>query len=130
MVLVMLTATSLIVIGVMSCNQLLLGLNQNVSLVEGSDTYDYFETSYDYLNAGPPAYLVFKNVNYTNPDNLVQMNLIAAELATLNDTVLAPVYSWISPYNNFIDGSGVWSKVCGSEAASVLDFDSQMKQFV
>ena len=130
MVLVMLISVCLIVIGVMSCNKLQLGLNQNVSLVEGSDTYDYFETSYIYLNAGPPAYLVFKNVNYTNPENLVQMNLIASELATLNDTVLAPVYSWTSAYSNFIDGSGIWAKDCGSAAASVLDFDSQMKQFV
>lgn len=82
----------------MSCSQILLGLNQNVSLVENSDTYDYFETLYTYGDAGPPAYLVFKNVNYTNPDNLAAMNLIAAELATLNNTVLAPVYSWTSAY--------------------------------
>ena len=56
---------TLVVIGVFSCYKLLLGLNQNVSLVEGSDTYDYFETLYDYGQAGAPAYLVFKNVDYT-----------------------------------------------------------------
>jgi hypothetical protein len=54
----------------MSCAKLQLGLNQNVSLVENSDTYDYFETLYSYGDAGPPAYLVFKNVNYTEPENL------------------------------------------------------------
>lgn len=83
----------LVVIGWMSCKQILLGLNQNVSLVEGSDIYDYFETLYVYGDAGPPAYLVFKNINYTDPNNLPQMNLIAAELATLNNTVLPPIYS-------------------------------------
>ena len=57
-------------IGIFSCFKLLLGLNQNVSLVEFSDTYDYFETLYTYGEAGPPAYLVFKNVDYTNQDNL------------------------------------------------------------
>ena len=57
-------------IGVFSCFKLLLGLNGNVSLVEYSDTYDYFETLYDYGEAGPPAYLVFKNVDYTNQANL------------------------------------------------------------
>lgn len=66
--------------------------------MEGSDTYDYFETLYKYGDAGPPAYLVFKNVNYTNPDNINQMNIIAAELATLNNTVMPPVYSWTTAY--------------------------------
>ena len=69
-----------------------------MSLVENSDTYDYFETLYLYGEAGPPAYLVFKDVDYSNEDNLVQMNLIAAQMASLNDTVLAPVYSWVGVF--------------------------------
>ena len=92
------TTACLVIIGFMSCAKLQLGLNQNVSLVENSDTYDYFETLYSYGDAGPPAYLVFKNVNYTNSENIDQMNLIAAQLATLNNTVLPPVYSWTSAY--------------------------------
>jgi len=115
MILVGLITLCLVIIGCMSCTQILLGLNQNVSLVEGSDTYDYFETLYTYGDAGPPAYLIFKNVNYTNPENLVQMNLIAAELATLTDVVLAPVYSWTSAYQNFITEGGVWATACGSK---------------
>lgn len=58
MVIVGLISCCLITIGYMSCSQILLGLNQNVSLVENSDTYDYFETLYTYGDAGPPAYLV------------------------------------------------------------------------
>jgi len=129
-ILVVAIAGFLIVLGSMSCNKLVLGLNQNVSLVEGSDTFDYFETLFIYGDAGPPAYLVFKNVNYTNPENLDSMNLIASQLATLNDTVLAPVYSWTSAYQNFINPNGVWADVCGSKHASVLNFDEQMKLFV
>ena len=68
---VCLITVCLIIIGAMSCEKLVLGLNQNVSLVKDSDLYDYFETLYVYGEAGPPAYLVFKNVNYTNPENLV-----------------------------------------------------------
>lgn len=113
----------LVIIGGMSCNKIVLGLNQNVSLVAGSDLYDYFETLYVYGEAGPPAYLVFKNVNYTNPENLVQMNAIAAELATLNDTVMAPVYSWVGGFQNFINPTGVWADTCGSKQAAVLGFD-------
>ena len=110
--------------------KLVLGLNQNVSLVENSDIYDYFETLYIYGDAGPPAYLIFNNVNYTNPVNIPQMNLIAAELATLNDTVLAPVYSWTTSYSNFINPQGAWADACGSKQAAVLPFDDQMRMFV
>ena len=127
---VIVISVSLIVIGAMSCSKLVLGLNQNVSLVAGSDTYDYFETLYTYGEAGPPAYLVFKNVNYTNPDNLVAMNAIAAELATLNDTVMAPVYSWVGGFQNFITPTGVWADTCGSKQAAVLGFDEQMQMYV
>ena len=94
-----------------------------MSLVENSDTYDYFETLYLYGEAGAPAYIVFKDVDYTNEANLDTMNLIASEMATLNDTVLAPVYSWVGAFRNFIDPGNVWDKDCGSTAASVLGFD-------
>ena len=120
----------LVIIGGMSCDKLILGLNQNVSLVENSDTYDYFETLFLYGEAGPPAYVVFKDVDYTNDDNLRQMNLIASELATLNDTVLAPVYSWVGVFQNYIHAGNVWDDACGSTQASTLGFDQQMAQFV
>lgn len=58
------------------------------------------------------------------------MNNIASQLATLNQTVLPPVYSWTSAYENFINPNGVWADDCGSRQASVLNFDEQMKLFV
>jgi hypothetical protein len=60
-----LIAISLFIIAVFSCFKLKLGLNQNVSLVKDSDIYKYFDVLFDYGDAGPPAYLVFKNINYT-----------------------------------------------------------------
>ena len=60
----------LCIIGAFSTSKLMRGLNQNVSLVSGSALYDYFETLFEYGDAGPPAYVVFNNVNYTNPDNI------------------------------------------------------------
>lgn len=109
-------------IGGFSCVKLLRGLNQNVSLVEGSDIFDYFNALYDYGNAGPPGYVIFKNVNYSDPHNLEQMELIDAELAGLNDTIQSPIYSWVTPFKNFIAG-GVWSDACDSKLASILPFD-------
>lgn len=56
----------LVVTGVFSTFKLLRGLNQNVSLVSGSDIYDYFETLFEYGDAGPPGYVIFNNVDYSN----------------------------------------------------------------
>lgn len=41
-------AICLIVIGIQSCAKMKLGLNQSVSLIEGSDLFDYFDTLFDY----------------------------------------------------------------------------------
>jgi Niemann-Pick C1 protein len=112
----------LVIIGIFSSIKLLRGLNQNVSLVEGSDLFDYFNTLYDYGNAGPPGYVIFNNVNYSDPLNLEKMELINAELAGLNNTIQSPIYSWVTPFKNFIAG-GVWSDSCDSKLASILPFD-------
>lgn len=101
-----------------------------MSLVAGSDIYDYFETLYVYGDAGPPAYLVFNNVNYTIPENIVQMNLIAAELSTLNSSILPPIYSWTNSFSNYITPGATWSEACGSKQAALLPFDDQMRSFV
>lgn len=118
----------LVIVGAYSCVKLQRGLNQNVSFVSGSALFDYFDTLFDYGDAGPPAYVIFNNVNYTDPENLKQMELIDSELATLNDTIIAPIYSWVGPFNNFIS-TGVWTQDCGSDVASKLPFDEQMKLF-
>lgn len=77
----------LIIIGACSCTKLLRGLNQNISLVSGSDIFDYFETLYSYGNAGPPGYVVFNHVNYTDTDNINQLELIDSSLAALSNTI-------------------------------------------
>lgn len=88
----------LIIIGNMSTSKILRGLNQNISFVSDSALYDYFEALYTYGDAGPPAYVIFNNVNYTNPENLGNMSDISAELSQFNDTIIAPIYSWVGPF--------------------------------
>mmetsp|Transcript_19333 Transcript_19333/g.13993 ORF Transcript_19333/g.13993 Transcript_19333/m.13993 type:complete len:121 (+) Transcript_19333:607-969(+) len=107
-----------------------LGLNSSVSLVEGSDITHYFDTLFYIGEAGPPAYLVFNNINYTIQENLDYMSEIQIQLASLNDTVISPIYSWVSMYENYVDPSGVWASVCGSASVALLNFDDQMQQFV
>lgn len=130
-ILTMFITVCLIVVGAFSCVKLERGLNQNVSLVSGSDIFDYFNTLFDYGNAGPPAYVIFNNVNYSDPENLEQMELIDAELASLTDTIIPPIYSWVTPFRNFVKkDAGTWAEACNSAAASQLPFDDQMKMFV
>ncbi len=69
-ILVYIMAICLFIMGICACIKLPLGLNQNTSLVDGSDPGKFFDTQYIYGNAGPPAYLVFKNINYTHQYNL------------------------------------------------------------
>ena len=122
-IMILLTGVLLFVIGVCSCVKIELGLNQNVSLVQGSDISAYFDDLFYIGEAGPPAYLVFNNINYTIEDNLDYMNQISIELASLNDTVISPIYSWVTSYTNYINPSGVWADVCGSKAVALLNFD-------
>ncbi len=96
----------------------------------GSDTYYYFNTLFDIGEAGPPAYVVFNNVNYSYPPNLEVMSEIQIALASLNNSVISPIYTWVTQFQNFINPSGSWRDACGSDKASLLDFDSQMKLFV
>lgn len=98
------------------------GLNQNVSFVEDSDIYNFFEVLFDYGAAGPPGYLVFNNIDYTKQENLDALAQIQVELSQLNSTVISPVYSWVQPFTQFIKG-GDWSEVCGTDKAKVLDFN-------
>ena len=72
-------------------------------LIEGSDPYAFYETDYQYAETGEPAYAVFRNVDYDNPENLETMDRIAAEMtSTLSFTVQSPVYSWVGPFQNYI----------------------------
>lgn len=129
-VLILTISVLLFATGVCSCIKLKLGLNQNVGFVENSDPYRFFLRQFDFGNAGPPAYLVFKNVDYGNEENFKIMLDLQVELSELQKSVIAPVYSWVSPFTNFISTSGTWNEACGSKEASVLDFNGQMKKFV
>ena len=56
------------------------------------------------------------------------MELIDAELAALNNTILSPIYSWVTPFKNFLT-TGTWSEECGTAAAQKLSFDDQVRAF-
>lgn len=92
------TSGVLFILGIVACTQLPLGLNQNVMLPEGSDPFDYFNMQEIFGEVGPPAYLVFKNVDYTDEENLDTLSDIADGLSQANETVIKPVYSWVKTF--------------------------------
>lgn len=116
-------------LGIFACCLLDLGLTQNVSLITGSDTFDFFNTFETYGEVGPPAYLVFKNVNYTDEENIETLADISDGLSQLNDTVIKPVYSWVKSFQQFRT-DGEWADICGSKEAMNLGFDDAMSKFV
>ena len=72
--------------GIVSCFKLDHGLNQNVSMITVSDTYEFFNTFGAYGAVSHPAYLVSKYVNYTNENNINTLSDISDGLSQLNDT--------------------------------------------
>ena len=42
------------------------GLSEQVSMEVGSDLYNYFTSEKQFIEVGPPAYLVLNNFDYTN----------------------------------------------------------------
>ena len=120
----------LLVLSVMGLVRIDLGLNQNVSLIKGSDTFTFFDVFDEYGEVGPPAYLVFRNVNYSKPENLEAMADITDNLSELNDTVIKPVYSWVKTFQQYRNPNGEWAPVCGTAEAINLGFDEAMAKFV
>ena len=98
-IIIVIGALALFVLGVLGCLYIGLGMNQLVDLIQGSDTYKYFEGLDKYGEAGPPAYVVFKNLNYTDAENLKKLDQINDGLSLLKDTVVPPVFSWVQPFS-------------------------------
>ena len=122
-------AVIFLALGFTACAKLELGLTQNISFQKEADIYQFFNTFEDIGEIGPPAYLVFKDVDYTNEDNLQTLDNIADGLSQLNETVTGPVYSWIKMFQQY-RSIGEWAEACNSQEAVNLGFDDAMAKFV
>ena len=75
------TSAMLFVISLCGCAKISLGLNQNVSVIQDSNLFNYFTHLDDYGEVGPPAYIVFKNVDYENEENLTNMEELSDQIS-------------------------------------------------
>ena len=79
-----------------------LGLNQQTTVTQDGDLFNYFKTQEKYVDVGSPGYLVFYNIDYNNKDNLDLIDEMSDHLSTLS-TVQPPVYSWYKDFQKFMD---------------------------
>ncbi|MGL4948644.1 MAG: hypothetical protein ACRC42_04710 [Mycoplasma sp.] len=79
-----------------------LGLNQQTTVVQGGDWFNYFKTQEKYVDVGSPAYLVWYNIDYSNETNWKLIDQMSDHLSTLS-TVQPPVYSWFKDYQKFMN---------------------------
>ena len=67
----------------------------------GSDLFNYFAAEKQFIEVGPPAYLVLNNFDYTNKTQQTYIEDLTNEISKLK-YIQPPVYSWFASFNNFI----------------------------
>ena len=73
-------------LSVFGATQLTLGLNPQVSVIEDSTLFKYFGDQSKYLEAGPLAYVVLENINYTDPFQLSVLKNLSDTLSDVRDS--------------------------------------------
>lgn len=99
--LVILVWLGLIGVSFYGVTKLQLGLEQQLALPEGSYLKPYFDEQARLGEAGPPAYLVLQNVNYTHPNASSSIAGLATAIGGLTRYIVAPVYSWVSDFETW-----------------------------
>lgn len=115
--------------GIAACVNLSLGIDQKASVTTDSDIFKYFAAQEKLVDAGPPAYLVFRDVNYTHPETTKNIFDLLDVLSAQSDTVQKPVFSWLKSFKMFQMESGDWAKICGTQGISAYPFSEQMRRF-
>ena len=132
-IIILLFYIGLIVVSILGMIYIPLGLNQMVSVIQGSNIYNYFDSQNKYGEVGPPAYLVLYNVDYRNENNLLIIDELSDQLSQLT-SVKPPVYSWYKDFKKFMDKNYLaeYEKECNPELDFLLTLpkDMQIKKFL
>lgn len=78
-----------------------LGLNQQTTVTQDGDLFNYFRTQEKYVDIGSPAYIILYNIDYNNKKNLELIDEMSDYIAAL-DSVQPPVYSWYKDFYKFM----------------------------
>lgn len=82
-----------------------MGLEQQLILPKGSYLSPYFDNQSHLGDAGPPAYIVLQNVNYSHPDAFKSITNITFAVPTLS-VITGTVYSWVADFQQWQVVSG------------------------
>jgi Niemann-Pick C1 protein len=121
---------AMMVLSVGGYSHLELGLDAQVTTIHGSDLYEYFSAYHDYAEVGPIAYLIMKNVNYTNAYNQDKLDEISDTLSEMKKTVEPPVYSWYKNFLMFQNHNGNWAFDCNTTHINEFTFNQQVQMFI
>ena len=80
------------IISVIALFNLSLGLNQQTTVDEEGDLFNYFKTQEKFADIGAPASIILYNIDYNNKTNLKLIDEMS-DLLAAQDSVHPPVYS-------------------------------------
>ena len=128
---VMIIYIGLIIISFIGTIKFTPGLDPRVTVTQDSDAYRYFTTQPDYVDQGPPAYLVFYNIDYNNSTNLMIIEDLMDNLAILS-SVQAPIISWYKDFKKFMNKNGEWKNDCNPNLNYLqkLPLEIQVQEFM
>ena len=86
---------------VLAAGHFKLGLEQDLALPDGSYLTTYFDQQSTLGDAGPPAYIVLQNVNYSHPDALDAIDTVVRGVTAQSDVIEAPVYNWFQAFHSW-----------------------------
>eukprot|EP00743_Colponemidia_sp_Colp-15_P001911 GILK01002081.1.p1 GENE.GILK01002081.1~~GILK01002081.1.p1 ORF type:complete len:1013 (+),score=204.17 GILK01002081.1:56-3040(+) len=123
----------LIAVTVVGIPRMTLGLNEQVTLITGSDIFNYFQALEEYGEAGPPAYAVLRDVDYEDHETQQGMLDLQDGLSKLEVSVESPVYSWFGVFNqwqNPTDPQGATAIACKTTDIQKYPFYERVKKFM
>jgi uncharacterized membrane protein len=94
--------------------QMNMGLAQQLAVPADSYMFAYFNQQAALGEAGPPAYIVLQNVNYSDTTDTAKMSLqnLATQLSTMTEHIVPPVYNWYGDFRS-------WSSIQNIEQMSI-----------
>jgi Niemann-Pick C1 protein len=137
--LTLLTAVALTVCGCIGVSQLQLGLEPQLAAPVNFYLQDYYSDQFSLGEAGPPAYIVLKDIDYyavfTNSTKLQQIKDLTTGLSQLSDSyVELPIYSWIDAMSSWIAQRDTLAAVTDCPAQIVIssseDFSTMLQTFL
>jgi len=120
-----------LVTSIIGYNNLTLGLEQQVSVPEDSPVYNFFVDQAAFGEIGPEAFVVFKNVDFEDSDNIAVIEELETDLSRLSCCVVPPIYDWYHQFKASMDTSIPGRDyACNATARRAMAFPDALRSFL